>query len=72
MGPDGAPLRSQRALTRQVLGYGLLIMLDDQTSTAVTEILFIVPAIGIGPLFQLPLLALQAAMPIKFMCAARL
>ena len=49
----------------------MLILLDNQTSTAVTEILFIIPAIGIGPLFQLPLLALQAAMPLKFMCVDR-
>ncbi|TDL25972.1 MFS general substrate transporter [Rickenella mellea] len=48
-------------------GYGLMIMMDDTSSRAQQEIYILIPAIGIGCLFQPPLIALQAAMPLKDM-----
>ncbi|KIJ41235.1 hypothetical protein M422DRAFT_68286 [Sphaerobolus stellatus SS14] len=47
------------------LGFGLMIMLDDQTSVALKEVLPLIAAIGTGGLFQAPLICLQAAMPLK-------
>ncbi|KAG9020226.1 hypothetical protein FS842_007506, partial [Serendipita sp. 407] len=53
-----------------VLGYGLFYLLDVHTSTAVQVILLLVEAIGLGPLFPVPFIALQAAMPLKDMATA--
>ncbi|KAK7542791.1 putative major facilitator superfamily transporter [Phyllosticta citribraziliensis] len=47
-------------LTVMTLGYGLFIMIDANTSWAKIIIFQIVAGIGIGPLFQAPLIALQA------------
>ncbi|KAL5523984.1 hypothetical protein ACEPAG_8157 [Sanghuangporus baumii] len=49
------------------LGIGLLIMLDEKTSVVKQEVLLFVFGIGVGCLFQTPLIALQAAMPLKDM-----
>ncbi|KAF8306334.1 MFS general substrate transporter, partial [Clavulina sp. PMI_390] len=49
------------------LGSGLLIMLDEKTSAAKQEIWLFVTALGTGCLFQPPLIAMQAAMPLKDM-----
>lgn len=47
------------------LGFGLMIMLDENTSTAKQEIYLLVAGIGIGCLFEPPLLGLQASTPLK-------
>ncbi|TRM62610.1 major facilitator superfamily domain-containing protein [Schizophyllum amplum] len=52
------------------LGYGLMTMLDDTSSNAVKEILPLIAALGLGANFQTPLIALQAAMPIKDMATS--
>lgn len=52
------------------LGWGLMTMLDNTSNTAEKEIYPLVTAIGIGCLFQTPLIALQAAMPIKDMATS--
>ncbi|KAF4614997.1 hypothetical protein D9613_002702 [Agrocybe pediades] len=52
------------------LGMGLMIMLDDNSSTAVKVIFPLIAAIGLGCLFQTPLIGLQAAMPIKDMATS--
>jgi EmrB/QacA subfamily drug resistance transporter len=52
------------------LGMGLMILLDAGASTAEKIIFPLVAAIGIGTLFQTPLIALQAAMPIKDMATS--
>lgn len=45
------------------LGMGLMTMLDADTSVALQEIYPLLAGIGLGPLFQTPLVALTAAMP---------
>ncbi|KAH8826585.1 MFS amino acid permease [Flagelloscypha sp. PMI_526] len=52
------------------LGTGLMIMLDERSSIALQEILPLIAALGMGPLFQTPLIALQAAMPMKDMATS--
>ncbi|CAE6455549.1 unnamed protein product [Rhizoctonia solani] len=52
------------------LGFGLLIMLDEKTSLAKQEIFLAVAALGVGSLFQTPLIGLHAAMPLKDMATA--
>ncbi|KAI0029161.1 major facilitator superfamily domain-containing protein [Vararia minispora EC-137] len=49
------------------LGYGLMIMLDDMSSLAVQETLPLITGLGIGSLFPIPLIAIQAAMSVKDM-----
>lgn len=49
------------------LGMGLMIMLTGTSSTAMKEIFPLITALGLGSLFQTPLIALQAAMPLKDM-----
>jgi hypothetical protein len=49
------------------LGWGLMITLDDNSNTAKKVIYPFIAAIGIGCLVQTPLIALQAAMPLKDM-----
>lgn len=52
------------------LGYGLLIMLEENTSKAKQEIWLLVAGIGVGCLFEPPLIGLQAAMPLKDMATS--
>ncbi|KAF9246286.1 MFS general substrate transporter [Melanogaster broomeanus] len=52
------------------LGWGLMTMLDSTSNTAERELYPLVAAIGIGCLFQIPLIALQAAMPLKDMATS--
>ncbi|TDL15953.1 MFS general substrate transporter [Rickenella mellea] len=48
---------------------GLMVMMDDKSTRAQQEIYILIPAIGIGCLSDLPLIALQAAMPLKDMAS---
>ncbi|EJU00412.1 MFS amino acid permease [Dacryopinax primogenitus] len=57
-------------LTVMTLGMGLMIMLDNYSSVARQEIFLLVAAIGVGCIFQPPLIGLQAAMPIKDMATS--
>ncbi|OCB92158.1 MFS general substrate transporter [Sanghuangporus baumii] len=52
------------------LGYGLLIMLDEDISIARQEIWLLVAGLGIGCFFQPPLIGLQSAMPVKDMATS--
>lgn len=52
------------------LGFGLLINLDGSSSRAKEVIYQLVAAAGVGCLFQTPMIALQAAMPLKDMAVA--
>ncbi|EJD03251.1 MFS general substrate transporter [Fomitiporia mediterranea MF3/22] len=56
--------------TVMTLGFGLLIMLEENTSTAKQEIWLLVTGLGVGCLFQPPLIGLQAAMPLKDMATS--
>lgn len=49
------------------LGFGLLIMLDEDTSSWKQEVWLLVAGLGVGCLFQPPLIGLQASMPLKDM-----
>ncbi|GAA5873312.1 hypothetical protein JCM3774_005938 [Rhodotorula dairenensis] len=53
-----------------VVGYALLATLDETSSRAKQILYLLVAAIGIGPLFQLPMLHLQASMPQKDMATS--
>ncbi|KIJ16696.1 hypothetical protein PAXINDRAFT_98514 [Paxillus involutus ATCC 200175] len=52
------------------LGMSLMITLDYTSSDAEKEIFPLIATLGIGCLFQVPLIALQAAMPLKDMATA--
>ncbi|EJD03253.1 MFS general substrate transporter [Fomitiporia mediterranea MF3/22] len=52
------------------LGLGLLIMLEENTSTAKQEIWLLVAGLGAGCLFPPPLIGLQASMPLKDMATS--
>ncbi|KAI6118806.1 MFS general substrate transporter [Pisolithus croceorrhizus] len=52
------------------LGWGLMIMLDSTSNNAEKELYPLVAALGIGCLFQSPLIGLQAAMPLKDMATS--
>ncbi|KAI0374864.1 MFS amino acid permease [Pilatotrama ljubarskyi] len=52
------------------LGWGLMIMLDDNSNEAEKALYPFVTAIGVGCLFQTPLIGLQAAMPLKDMATS--
>ncbi|KAF8798178.1 MFS general substrate transporter [Phlegmacium glaucopus] len=52
------------------LGMGLMIMLDANSSTAKKVLFPLVAAIGLGTMFQTPLIGLQAAMPLKDMATS--
>lgn len=52
------------------LGMGLMTMLDNHSSTALKVVYPLVAAVGLGCLFQTPLIGLQAAMPIKDMATS--
>ncbi|RPD70245.1 MFS general substrate transporter [Lentinus tigrinus ALCF2SS1-7] len=49
------------------LGFGLMIMLDDRANAAENFLYPLITAAGLGSLFQIPLIGLQAAMPPKDM-----
>ncbi|TIA87123.1 hypothetical protein E3P99_03372 [Wallemia hederae] len=53
--------------TIQVLGYGLMTSLRNDSNRAKQVLYLLVAALGVGGLFQTPLLAMQAAVPIKDM-----
>ncbi|KIK79861.1 hypothetical protein PAXRUDRAFT_16097 [Paxillus rubicundulus Ve08.2h10] len=52
------------------LGMGLMITLDYTSNDAEKEVFPLIATLGIGCLFQVPLVALQAAMPLKDMATA--
>ncbi|KAN0076836.1 Major facilitator superfamily domain containing protein [Tylopilus felleus] len=58
------------AYTVMTIGMGLMIMLSYTSSLATQEVFPMIAALGIGCLFQVPLVALQAAMPLKDMATA--
>jgi len=53
-----------------VLGYGLMIQLSATSNTAEKVLYPLVTALGIGCLFQTPLIGLQAAMPLRDMATS--
>ncbi|TBU28734.1 MFS general substrate transporter [Dichomitus squalens] len=52
------------------IGYGLLIMANDETPRGLQELYIIIAGAGIGGLFQVPMIALHASMPRSDMAAA--
>ncbi|KAG8773549.1 hypothetical protein FRC12_002470 [Ceratobasidium sp. 428] len=52
------------------LGFGLMILFDEKTQLWKQEVILAVAAIGVGCLFQTPLIGLHAAMPLKDMATA--
>ncbi|KAM5542344.1 hypothetical protein V8D89_003803 [Ganoderma adspersum] len=52
------------------VGYGLLIMANERTPVGLQELYIIIAGAGIGGLFQVPLIALHAAMPPEEMAAS--
>ncbi|TDL24822.1 MFS amino acid permease [Rickenella mellea] len=52
------------------VGYGLMTQLDDRSNVAERALFPLVAALGIGCLFQTPLIGLQAAMPLKDMATS--
>ncbi|KAL4068102.1 MFS general substrate transporter [Scleroderma citrinum] len=58
------------AFFMMVLGWGLMIQLDYNSNNAEKELYPLVAALGVGSLFQVPIIALQAAMPLKDMATA--
>jgi EmrB/QacA subfamily drug resistance transporter len=56
--------------TVMTLGWGLMIMLESTSTNAEKEIYPLIAALGIGCLFQTPLIGLQAAMPLKDMATS--
>ncbi|KAH8920234.1 MFS general substrate transporter [Atractiella rhizophila] len=54
----------------QVVGYGLMYMLDEASNRAEKELYIWVAGLGIGMYFVAPLIALQASMPIKDMATS--
>ncbi|OJA14842.1 hypothetical protein AZE42_00766 [Rhizopogon vesiculosus] len=56
--------------TVMTLGWGIMIMLDNTTNAVGKEIYPFIAALGIGCMFQTPLIAIQAAMPIKDMATS--
>ncbi|KAG2078130.1 MFS general substrate transporter [Suillus decipiens] len=56
--------------TVMTLGWGLMIMLDNTSTTAEKEVYPFIAGLGIGFLFQTPLIGLQAAMPLKDMATS--
>ncbi|KAK7036579.1 hypothetical protein VNI00_011512 [Paramarasmius palmivorus] len=53
--------------TLMTLGYALMAQLDDRSSRVEKELYLFVAALGAGTFFQIPTIALQAAMPIADM-----
>jgi EmrB/QacA subfamily drug resistance transporter len=58
------------AFATMVLGWGLMTTLDDHSDTVKKVFYPLITALGVGCLFQIPLIALQAAMPIKDMATS--
>ncbi|EMD38555.1 hypothetical protein CERSUDRAFT_135443 [Gelatoporia subvermispora B] len=58
------------AWTILVLGYGLMIQLSATSNTAEKVLYPLVTALGVGCLFQTPLIGLQAAMPLRDMATS--
>ncbi|KAE9409632.1 MFS general substrate transporter [Gymnopus androsaceus JB14] len=56
--------------TVMTLGYGLMIQLSDTSNRAQQELYLLVAGMGMGCLFQPPLIALQAAMPVSEMASS--
>ncbi|ESK96344.1 membrane transporter [Moniliophthora roreri MCA 2997] len=52
------------------LGYGLMIQLDDRSSRVEKETYIFVAALGAGCFFQIPTIAIQAAMPLADMATS--
>ncbi|THU98311.1 MFS general substrate transporter [Dendrothele bispora CBS 962.96] len=52
------------------LGFGLMIQLDESSNRAEKELYILVAAIGVGGLFQVPMIALQASMPVAQMATS--
>ncbi|EIW84712.1 MFS amino acid permease [Coniophora puteana RWD-64-598 SS2] len=52
------------------LGWGLMYTLDFNSSTAKKEVYPLIAAIGVGGLFQAPVVAIQASMPAKDMATS--
>ncbi|KIY72091.1 MFS general substrate transporter [Cylindrobasidium torrendii FP15055 ss-10] len=52
------------------VGYGLMIMLDSHSPVWPTVVYPLIASLGLGSLFQVPLVALQAAMPLKDMATS--
>ncbi|BGO88825.1 hypothetical protein NBRC10512_002180 [Rhodotorula toruloides] len=52
------------------LGFALVCTLDETSSRAKQMLYLLVAALGIGPLFQLPMLHIQASMPVKDMATS--
>ncbi|QRV79122.1 major facilitator superfamily transporter [Ceratobasidium sp. AG-Ba] len=52
------------------LGFGLMILFDEKIQLWKQEVILAVAAIGVGCLFQTPLIGLHAAMPLKDMATA--
>ncbi|KAI6028874.1 major facilitator superfamily domain-containing protein [Pisolithus orientalis] len=58
------------AYAMMTLGWGLMTMLDYNSNNAEKELYPFVATLGVGCLFQVPIIALQAAMPMKDMATA--
>ena len=56
--------------TVMTLGFGLMIMLEENTATWKQEVWILIAGLGVGCLFQPPLIGLQAAMPHKDMATS--
>ncbi|KIK40350.1 hypothetical protein CY34DRAFT_13769 [Suillus luteus UH-Slu-Lm8-n1] len=56
--------------TVMTLGWGLMTMLDNSTTIAEQEIYPLITSFGVGCLFHSPLIAVQAAMPVKDMATS--
>lgn len=52
------------------VGMGLMTMLDSESTTAEKVMYTFIAAVGLGGLFQTPLIGLQAAMPVKDMATS--
>ncbi|ETW79037.1 major facilitator superfamily [Heterobasidion irregulare TC 32-1] len=52
------------------LGYGLMILLDDTSSLARQEIFPLLSGLGLGGLWQVPIIGMQAAMPLRDMATS--
>jgi hypothetical protein len=63
-------LSVRQLLTLLTLGLGLMINLGYPSNTAKSVIYLLITGVGIGGLFQTPLIALQAAMPPRDMATA--
>ncbi|KIM59170.1 hypothetical protein SCLCIDRAFT_1217953 [Scleroderma citrinum Foug A] len=58
------------AFFAMALGWGLMTQLDYNSNNAEKELYPFIPALGVGSVFQVPLILLQAAMPLKDMATA--